>query len=212
MSQRTEPTKSNEAPPPRRRGRPARANVDDIVQAATRLFGQRGFRGTSIAAVADEVGLSDAGVLHHFPSKSALLDAVLEQDLAVQAALAREFAEPGGLEAIRRFAAWGAVNEATPDLVGLQIAVSAEGALHQSDLRPYVVRRYAGVHLLIGDLIREGVERGEIRPDVDAEWEASALIAFLDGIRLQWRYSDGALDIASSVRKYFEVLVERLQR
>lgn len=203
-------TSTGAAPGARRRGRPPRASLDEIVSAATRLFGQRGVKGTSIAAIAEEVGLSDAGVLHHFPSKSALLDAVLERELDVQAARAREFAEPGGLEAIRRFAAWGRVNQETPELVALQIAISAEGAQDSSELRDYVLRRYAGVQQLVVDLIRQGIDRGEIRADADAEWEASALVAFLDGIRLQWRYSDGTMSLDHSVRRYFDLLVTRL--
>jgi hypothetical protein len=32
-------------------------------------------------------------------------------------------------------------------------------------------------------LIQEGIDNGDIRSDIDADWEASALVAFLDGIR-----------------------------
>ena len=58
--------------------RPFRQQADDqIVDRAAALFARRGVAQTSVQAVADAVGLSKAGLLHHFPSKDALRDAVL---------------------------------------------------------------------------------------------------------------------------------------
>ncbi len=55
-----------------------RQQVDEgILDRAAGLFAQRGFAKTSVQDVADAVGLSKAGLLHHFPSKDALRTAVL---------------------------------------------------------------------------------------------------------------------------------------
>jgi AcrR family transcriptional regulator len=57
-----------------------RQQIDEgIVDRAAALFARRGFEQTSVQAVADAVGLSKAGLLHHFPSKDALREAVLAQ-------------------------------------------------------------------------------------------------------------------------------------
>jgi len=57
------------------------------LAAATRLFAERGFDGTSIQLIADAVGVSKPAVLHHFPSKEdlrrAVLDAIVEHWQAV---------------------------------------------------------------------------------------------------------------------------------
>ena len=50
---------------------------DQILDRAAALFARRGFAKTSVQDVADAVGLSKAGLLHHFPSKDALHAAVL---------------------------------------------------------------------------------------------------------------------------------------
>ncbi|HEX6678801.1 MAG TPA: helix-turn-helix domain-containing protein [Actinomycetes bacterium] len=68
----------------RPRGRPTetsrgKRSKDAIVQAAIRLLARRGYRGTSLAAVAAEVEMSQPGLLHHFPSKEHLLLAVLAE-------------------------------------------------------------------------------------------------------------------------------------
>jgi AcrR family transcriptional regulator len=198
------------AAPAARIGRPPKTTLDDIVAAATELFAARGFTATTIAAIAARVGLTDAGVLHHFPTKAALIEAALERELRLQVSRMRELLAPGGLEAIKNMASWGSTIEESPELVSLPIAMSAEGIRAESPIHDYVLRRYANLHELVIGLIRQGIERGEIRPDVDADWEASALIAYLDGIRLQWVYSKRQAPVTTAIQRYFDLLVQRL--
>jgi AcrR family transcriptional regulator len=57
-----------------------RQQIDEgILDQAAALFARRGFAKTSVQDVADAVGLSKAGLLHHFPTKDALYEAVLGQ-------------------------------------------------------------------------------------------------------------------------------------
>lgn len=53
-----------------------------ILQAATRLFAERGYAGTSLAAVAEAAGMRAPSLLYHFASKELLRDAVLDDLLA----------------------------------------------------------------------------------------------------------------------------------
>jgi len=50
-----------------------------IVDAAAALMGERGFAGTSIAAVSDRSGLPSGSIYWHFESKEALLAAAVEE-------------------------------------------------------------------------------------------------------------------------------------
>jgi AcrR family transcriptional regulator len=64
--------------------RPFRDQIDaGILDKAAALFARRGFAKTSVQDVADAVGLSKAGLLHHFVSKDALHAAVLSSAGAV---------------------------------------------------------------------------------------------------------------------------------
>lgn len=49
-----------------------------ILTEAERLFAERGFAGTSLSSIATAAGLGNAGLIHHFPSKTALYRAVLD--------------------------------------------------------------------------------------------------------------------------------------
>jgi AcrR family transcriptional regulator len=62
---------------------------DRIVDEAMRLFGERGYRATSVAAIEAAAGLSPGagGIYHHFPTKEAVLHAGIERQLGKLQAL-----------------------------------------------------------------------------------------------------------------------------
>ena len=66
-------------PRPRRRFRDADESRARILAAALAEFAAGGYRGASVAAIAQRAGMSQSGVLRHFPTKEALLTAVIER-------------------------------------------------------------------------------------------------------------------------------------
>jgi AcrR family transcriptional regulator len=84
--------------------RPFRQQIDEgIVDRAAGLFARGGFAKTSVQDVADAVGLSKAGLLHHFPSKDALWAAVLAQAEALGRQVLEQVVElPLGADRDRR--------------------------------------------------------------------------------------------------------------
>jgi AcrR family transcriptional regulator len=125
--------------------RPTNAEIDsEILESAAGLIAGRGIEGASLAQIAAAVGYSKAGLLHHFPTKQALVDAVLKaasdmvdtivadvdhlavgpkRDIAVVTALARfAIAHPGHMSlALAAFT--GKSIEVAPDPVLTDIAV-----------------------------------------------------------------------------------------
>lgn len=78
--------------------RPAnkRLRRDEILDEATRLFAERGYEGTSMADLAERVGLRKASLFHHFASKEVLYGAVLERLVAaVGSAIGKAAQQPG---------------------------------------------------------------------------------------------------------------------
>ena len=70
---------------PNRRVEQGRQTRDRLIAAATRLFAEDGYEGTSIEAVLQEADVSRGALYHHFANKEALFEAVLE---GVEATLA----------------------------------------------------------------------------------------------------------------------------
>src|SRR5690625_7120477 len=58
------------------KGAQARARV---IKEATRVFARAGYRAGSMSKIADAAGLTQQGLLHYFPNKSALLLAVVAE-------------------------------------------------------------------------------------------------------------------------------------
>ena len=53
--------------------------ADEIIDAAARVFAERGYHGTSTQAIADVLGMRQASLYYYFPSKEAALELVCER-------------------------------------------------------------------------------------------------------------------------------------
>ena len=67
-----------------------------IVQAAVRLFSEKGFRGTTTRELARAAGISEALLFRHFPDKQKLYQAILEHKMAERLPTLFEGMEPKG--------------------------------------------------------------------------------------------------------------------
>ena len=80
---------------PRRRGNTAR---EEILDASAELFTTRGFATTSTHQIADAVGIRQASLYYHFPSKTeiflTLLKSTVEPSMALAAELGASDASP----------------------------------------------------------------------------------------------------------------------
>jgi AcrR family transcriptional regulator len=195
------PTRSTAVPAPTRRSA--------ILDAATELFATSGYRGTTIAAVAKRVGMTDAGVLHHFRTKETLLLGVLQEyGRSVEAQI--EDAGARGVDLLRLVRNWGIGMERRPEISALLLTLAAEHLSDDTPVRRALQAAYRHGHDRYVAAFATAAARGDLRSDLDPVHEASALIAHLDGIRLQWFLSDGSFSMADSVRRYVDDMLDRL--
>ena len=54
-------------------------NYTKILKATTKLMSEKGYHGTSIQMIADEVGITKSTIIHHFKNKEGILLAILEE-------------------------------------------------------------------------------------------------------------------------------------
>jgi AcrR family transcriptional regulator len=107
------------------------ATEDRILDVALGSFGTRGFEATSLDQVARELGIRKQTILYYFPSKPALLDAVIDRSAAEIAGVLERTLEHAGegfdrIEAIVRSVFRVAIRQ--PELLGLLREVSRLGA------------------------------------------------------------------------------------
>lgn len=179
------------------------ARRQQIVDEAVVVFARSGFTSGSLREVAKRVGLTPAGLLHHFASKEELFAEVVRQrDERVRDA-AGDPAEHTLLEQTAKVVAY---NQTTRGLTSLYTTVSAEATDPQHPSHDDFAERYRRGAATSAELLRAAQEAGEIRDDLDPEMAARLISAVMDGLQQQWLLDDTvdmSAHFAEFVRGYF---------
>ncbi|MFG6202392.1 TetR/AcrR family transcriptional regulator [Nonomuraea sp. JJY05] len=186
--------------------RPAAARREQILAVAADAFAVAGFRGTSLAEVAQKVGVSQPGLLHHFDSKESLILAVLQQrDLQDEQHVEARFQ---GVEVTTRqwLMAFCRRNETQPGLVRLFTVQAAESLNPAHPAHGFFYQRNQRVRDRIARLIIADQEKGRMSPSLDPAATAAELVSLMNGLQLQW-LRDPATDMCA----LFETSLLRLE-
>ena len=169
-----------------------------ILEAAYRLFSERGYDVSSVAEICTFAGVSKGAFYYHFPSKQALFIALLETWLAgLDAAFAIVIQDAPGVDvAILRMAemASGVMKQADVRLsILLEFWMQAyrDPAIWEAAIAPY--RRYRE---FFSGLIREGIAEGTLS-QIDADLAARTLVSLSMGLVLQAAFDPVGADWAS---------------
>ena len=155
----------------------------ELTRAAARLFAERGYQGTSLADLADALGVQKPSLYHHIDSKEDLLwDVCAEGAEAFHAAL-----DAVPEDRPRRGA--GPARDARPPQGRLgQLDVSTVFVREWRHLTGERAERFAAERRRYESRIRElyadGLERSELRSDLDV---AAAALLFLSAAN--WAYT-----------------------
>ncbi|QBI54550.1 TetR/AcrR family transcriptional regulator [Streptomonospora litoralis] len=191
-----------------RRGRPpgrtARGDSvrEEILAAATRHFAAGGYNGSSLARIAADCGLSQAGLLHHFAGKRDLLEAVLaERDRRDRTAVGAPGQADGAdvLDFAHRLVAH---NAGQPTVVRAFAVLAGEAVGLDHPARDYFAERYRTYVTEMAAELRNGVESGRLRADVDCAAVASEIFAVMDGLQTQWLLDPDNFDMTGRFGAY----------
>jgi AcrR family transcriptional regulator len=170
-----------------------------ILEAAVEVFAARGYRGASLASVAQAVGMTQAGLLHHYPSKEHLLVAVLNEHYHADGNLVGAAIARGGVDLLDGLCSLMEHNTQHRRQVQLFSVLVAESIAPDHPGHEYVVSRYDRVRNRLVGSLAAGVSRGEVGPDVDIDALVVLLIAAMDGLQSQWLL-DSRVDMVRSFR------------
>jgi AcrR family transcriptional regulator len=187
---------------PRRRERtrlPAAQRRRQILDATTRLIGERGFWALSMQDVADACGLTVPGLLHHVGSKDQLLLAVLDnRDEEDFASLAREL----GLDVTDVWGRWPSRitlpqvcdalvrrNVTQPEIVRLFSVLEAESLAPDHPACRYLARRQE--RALSGFA---ALAAGRVPDPMSL---ARQVVAIMDGLQIQWLRAPETVDLVA---------------
>lgn len=151
-----------------------------ILQQATQLFIEQGYHRLSMRELAEAVGISKAGIYHHFKDKESLFLAVLvshldELEQVVEDATAADGSVQQRVEQmVRNFLARSADQRAIIRVARQEMAHLSEQG--QQTLRQAYHQKFIGK---ITGLLAEGIEQGEFR-GMDPQVLTWALLGLLN--------------------------------
>lgn len=184
---------------------PAKVRRREILDAAAKAFADRGYRGTSLGDIAQAVGVSAPALIHHFPSKDALLLATLEaRDRAaeVRLAAARLDDHRSFIERTSALCRWNAENLAE---IRLFVITRAECLDPEHPVYQFFRRRYQRIRDQVTRWIEADQRAGLISEDLDASRAATQLLAVMRGLEIQWAL-DQSLDMCSILDSHLRLL------
>jgi AcrR family transcriptional regulator len=159
--------------PERPRGRPRSAIADKaILDAAVDLFAERGFEGFSVEDVADRAGVSKATVYRRYPSK---VDLVVEAGSCL-ATDEITFPDTGNLRDDVRGLARSLVNAFKNTRAGRMMPVMTFERRRYPELDAGYRRFLADRKARTRQVLRRGIDRGELPPDTDVAVMSSMLV------------------------------------
>lgn len=176
-----------------------------ILGVALALLARQGGRDTTLAEVAEQAGVSQAGLLHHFPSKEHLLHAVL--DIRDSRGWTTPNPEEVSLRLVDTLRSLGRRFVHEPELVGLFNTLVVENISPDAPLHGRFLARYRETTRRFTEAIVIGQRRGEIRANIDPELKAAEIVAFLNGMEITW-----LLDPEIKMVEVFDQYAEALRR
>ncbi|MDX2526793.1 TetR/AcrR family transcriptional regulator [Streptomyces europaeiscabiei] len=185
-----------------------------MVDAAIRLFSQQGVRGTGVAAIAEQAGVTPSALIHHFGSKDGLVQAVLEE--ADRRALARLSATPDSEPTLAQAFDWFVRDAehtaaAERELTALHTTLTAENLEPGTALHTWFRDRGRALRAHLTALFTRAAADGSTHPDLDPTLLATEVAAFLEGAHLLWLLDPDQVDLPAVHRGYFEGLASRLR-
>lgn len=189
-----------------RRGARGGERRAEIVRAALEVIAERGYRGATLGSVAERVGLTQQGLLHYFPTKEALLVAVLEERDQWDTGTGRRSQK--GTWPLGLLASLVDYNAMRPGIVQTFSALLGESVTEDHPARDYFATRYQQVRANMADTL--GAEFGDRLPGgLTPEEAAPLLVAVMDGLQYQWLHDPDAVDMPTAFRAFLSLLGQR---
>jgi AcrR family transcriptional regulator len=195
--------------PPASRG-PYRKTAETrsaILDAALEVFAISGFHGGSLRDVARRVGMSNAGVLHHFADKETLLAAMLDHRDEIDVEEVRRLTLDGE-STLHALIDLAKSNQEKPEIVRLYAILSTEATAGDHPAHDHFVVRYTRTRAFVREAFELLDGTGLLAAGVDAESAAIGTIAMMDGLQTQWLIDPTVVDMPAQLACYLSSVTQ----
>jgi AcrR family transcriptional regulator len=181
-----------------------------ILDAAIRVFAERGFNHCRVSDIADEAGVAYGLVYHYFKSKDGILDEVFLERWGLMLDVTRQAAEDESLSAREKLAKVATFIVESygrhPDVMQVVIVEVTRQA------NTFGRKHWATIqdgHAGIARIVREAQTRGELRPDIPPEFASVVFYGGIEQVLTSWIFDtmpSGPEDRRAAVRQLVETI------
>ncbi|WP_171013049.1 TetR/AcrR family transcriptional regulator [Microbacterium sp. 2FI] len=178
-----------------------------ILEAALEVFSESGYHSGSLRDVARRAGISNSGLLHHFPDKIALLDAMLDHRDEVDADAMRQYTRDGK-SALHALIHLAAANASKPGIVKLYAILSTEATAADHPAHDHFVSRYARTRDFVREAFTSLADTGHLAAGATPESAAIGTLAMMDGLQVQWLLDPERIDMHYELAFYLSTVTD----
>jgi len=185
-----------------------------ILEAAAKCFSEGGYAKTTMDKIAEEAGVSKGALYWHFKSKEELFVELKERSIAkARKQFEKLFAQKKPFDIKLREAIGLYISFLVPEnreVARLNAEFLAE-APKIPKLNDMLKDQYEMFRSLIASTIREAIEKGELRKDIDPEIVSLILLAMLDGLELHWAILELDFDWEKVKENLLDILMKGMR-
>lgn len=170
--------------------------AERIIDVAHQLLVERGFSAFSYADIAEAIQIRKASIHHHFPTKTALVVAVLERHrLRMQeahAGLDEHVSSPG--DRLKKYVDyWEVCIRTMTEPFCIAALLGAELPSLPEEVQAEVEKHFTCLHQWIAKTLRDGVKQKMIKLQGTVDIEAEMLMAAVHGAMISARVNNSSI-------------------
>lgn len=182
----------------------------ELVAVAARLFSRRGYHGTSMQDLGNELGLQRGSLYAHIGSKEELLFDVVEDGADRFLERGRQALASDGTAAARlRALLIGHVETATQHLEASTVFLN-EWRYLSPELRDHVQAKRDRYEQMVREVVESGIASGEFRADADVRF-AATLVLSAGNWTYTWYRAGGDLTPTEIGERFAELVTKGLE-
>jgi AcrR family transcriptional regulator len=186
-----------------------------IIEAAAVVFAQNGYNRTNVADIAKQAQIGKGTLYEYFDSKEDLFFAVFEwffELMTAHTAVGIDQISGTAADRLRALSeslmgAWEQVLEV--QTLFMEFWAAAGSSPKQEKFKEAFKTGYRTFRQIIGDLIREGIQAGIFRSDIDIDSLTSVMVGAWDCLPLQ-AWFDPEVNPAVVAREFMDVILKGL--
>ncbi|MEM1115146.1 MAG: TetR/AcrR family transcriptional regulator [Bacteroidota bacterium] len=162
---------------------PSDAASAHVLDAAERVFLERGYAGTRMRDLADALGIRPASLYYHAPGgKAELWQRVVDRAFDRHEAGLRDAAEAAGPDLRAQLEAMAAWLLSQPPVNVVAVAASEMTKADEGEAHATAERMYAAMMVPVADALRAAATRGEVERDLAPDLIAGVFVAAVNGL------------------------------